>query len=93
MQRATAAGAVPAVYVDHHLVARQMGGERTVVADWAVSPLCTLGRVWRGGSVLSRLVLADGLLEVLEPELQLVGARLLGPTAELMAAQALDQQP
>jgi hypothetical protein len=39
------------------------------------------------------LVLADTLLEVFEPELQLVRAQLLRPTAELMTAQLLDQQP
>jgi hypothetical protein len=38
MQRATAAGAVPAVHVDHHLVARQMGRECAVIAGRAVSP-------------------------------------------------------
>jgi hypothetical protein len=93
MQRPTAAGAVPAVDVDHHLVARQMGGQRTVIAGRAASPRGSLARLVRDGGVLSCLVLANGLLEVFEPELQLVGAQLLGPTAKLIAAQLLDQQP
>ena len=42
--------------------------------------------------VLRRLTLGNGLLQVLKPELQLVGVELLGAAAEPMAQQALDQQ-
>ena len=42
--------------------------------------------------VLRRLVLGDGLLEILQAELQLVGAELLRSAPELVAQQALDQQ-
>ena len=49
------------------------------------------GRQRRG--ILGRLVGGDGLLQLLEPELQLVGAQLLGAATELVARQALDQQP
>jgi hypothetical protein len=42
--------------------------------------------------VLPGLVLGNGLLEVLQPELQLLRAELFGTTAELVAQQALDQQ-
>jgi len=44
-------------------------------------------------SVLRRLTFGNGLLQVLKPKLQLVEVELLAPTAELMAEQALDQQP
>ena len=67
-----------------------MGRQCTVVASRAIAAWRCLGRVRRSG-ILSRLVLAHGLLEVLEPELQLVRAQLLRPAAELMSAQALDQ--
>ena len=42
---------------------------------------------------LSGLVGSDGLLEVLEPKLQLVRGQLLGAAAKLVARQTLDQQP
>ena len=50
------------------------------------------GASWRR-RLLRGLVLGDGLLEILEPELQLVRAELLRPAAELPPQQALDQQP
>jgi hypothetical protein len=42
--------------------------------------------------VLPGLVGGDGLLEVLEPKLELIRAQLLGATAELVPQQTLDQQ-
>ena len=43
--------------------------------------------------VLPGLVLSDALLEILEPELQLVRVELLRSAAELLPQQARDQQP
>jgi hypothetical protein len=42
---------------------------------------------------VSGFVLGDGLLHVLESELQLVSAELLGAATELVAHQTLNQQP
>jgi hypothetical protein len=42
--------------------------------------------------LLPSLVLGNRLLQILEPELQLLGRELLGPAAELVVRQALDQQ-
>jgi hypothetical protein len=44
------------------------------------------------GSVLGCLMLGRRLLQILEPELQLIGTQLFGPTAELVTREALDQQ-
>ncbi len=46
-----------------------------------------------GRGILARLVGGDGLLQLLEGELQLILRELLGPATELVAGQALDQQP
>src|SRR3954464_3955962 len=46
----------------------------------------------RGRRVLLGLVFRDGLLQILDPEQQLIGVQLFGAAAELMAQQALDQQ-
>jgi hypothetical protein len=43
--------------------------------------------------LLRGLVGGDGLLQLLQAELQLVRAQLLGAAAELVTHQALDQQP
>ena len=81
MQRAAAARAVALLDTDQHLVAWQMLWQGAVVAPrcWATAALLGLSRILPG------LVFGDGLLEVLQPELQLVRAELLRPTAELLA--------
>ena len=43
--------------------------------------------------VLPGLVLGDRLLKIRQPELQLIGIKLFGAAAKLVAQQALDQQP
>ncbi len=93
VQRAPAAGAFAALDVDHHLVAGQVRGQRTEIAvgpGTAPLPPLVLDRVRR---VLGGLVLGDGLLDVLQPELELVRIELLGAAAKLVTRQALDQQP
>jgi hypothetical protein len=93
VQRTAAARAVAVLDVDHHLVAGQMRRQGAVIAigsSFAPLPLRVLSR---GRRVLCRLVLGDGLLEVLQPELELVRIELFGAAAELMAHQTLDQQP
>jgi hypothetical protein len=55
------------------------------------------GRLPRGARpfvrrILRRLALCDGLLQILQPKLQLVMAQLLGSGAKMLAQQALDQQ-
>ena len=74
-----------------HLVARQVGGQRPVVARRAFSRGRRARRCWPRG-VLSRLVLGDGLFQILQAKLQLIGGQLSGAAAELLARQALDQQ-
>ena len=88
MQRA-AAGAVAAPDVDQHLVARQMLRQGAVVAPGRCRAAALLG----SRRILPGLVPGDGLLEILEPELQLVRAELLRPAAELVPQQTLGQQP
>ena len=93
VQRTAAAWAVMVLDVDHHLIAGQMRRQSAVIAirsSFAPLPLRVLPR---GRRVLCRLVFGDGLLEVLQPELELVRVELLGAAAELVAHQALDQQP
>ena len=79
--------------VDHHFVARQMRWQRTVIAHR--SPEARLGLPAAGsfGGVTRRLMLGNGLLLVLQAELQLIRRQLFGPATELVARKALDQQP
>jgi hypothetical protein len=51
------------------------------------------GSISRVGCVLGRLVLSNGLFLILKPELELFNPQLFGAPAELMARQAIDQQP
>ena len=89
VHRATTAGTSLRCGIDHHLIARQVGGQRPMVAGSALGT--RLG--WRHiGRVLPGLVLGDRLLQVLEAELQLLVGQLLRAVAELVAGQALDQQ-
>jgi len=58
------------------------------------APIAPRRRLVRGRfrRVLPGLVFRDALLQILDPELQLIGRQLLGAAAELLAQQALDQQ-
>jgi hypothetical protein len=75
--------------VDQHLIARQMRRKGSVVAvgmSFAPLALVVFCRVLRG------LIRGDGLLQVLQCQLQLVRAQLFRATAELLAQQTLYQQ-
>ncbi len=94
-QLAAAARAIATADVDHHLVARQMRRQGAMVAAAGAAR-----RAWQAGRrgrrilgrLLARLLGRDALLDLLETELQLVGAQLFGAAAELVAQQTLDQQ-
>ena len=89
---ATAAWAGSVLDIDHHLIARQVRRQRTMIAGGGIGPglaCCQQPVRPRPG----RLVLGDGLLQILEPELQLIGCQLFGAATELVTRQALDQQP
>ena len=78
--------------VDQHFIPRQMRGQRAMVAvgaGLAPRPRLVCGRIRR---VLPGLAFRNGLLQILDPEQQLIGVQLLGAAAELMAQQTLDQQ-
>ena len=92
VQRAAAAGAVAILDVDHHLVTGKMGRKGAVIAVGPSFVPLTLLVFRRVRRVLTRLVLGDGLLEVLQSELELIGIELFGAAAKLVAQQALDQQ-
>lgn len=79
--------------VDHHLIPRQVCGQRAVVTGRAVGAGLRLSLGLGFRLLLPGLVLGHGLLEVLDAELQLVRRELLRATAELVARQPLDQQP
>ena len=69
-----------------------MRGQRAMVAvgaGLAPRPRLVGGRIRR---VLPGLAFRNGLLQILDPEQQLIGAQLLGTAAELVAQQTLDQQ-
>ena len=88
---AARAGAV--LDINHHLVARQMRRQRTMVAGRRLGARLAHQASSSSDGVLAGLVGGDGLLQLLQGELQLVGGQLLGAATELMAGQALDQQP
>ena len=93
VQRVAAARASAVLDVDHHLVARQVCRQGAVVAGRRLGARLARQASSSGRGVLAGLVGGDGLLQLLQGELQLVGRQLLGPAAELVAGQALDQQP
>jgi hypothetical protein len=70
--------------VDHHLIARQVRRQCTMIAIGLgiASPASSTRSVI--GSILLRLVRGDRLLQIFQPELQLIGARLLRAAAEPM---------
>ena len=94
VQRTAAARAVTVLDVDHHLVARQMRRQRAVIAigpSFAPLPLRVLpprpprpAPAWFSATVCSRSS---------SPNCSWSGVELLGAAAELVAQQALDQQP
>jgi len=92
VQCAAAAGAVALLDVDQHLITRQMRRQRAMVAvgtGLAPWPRLVCGRIRR---LLPGLAFRNGLLQILDPEQQLIGVQLLGAAAELVAQQTLDQQ-
>ena len=70
-----------------------MRRQRTVVAGRRLGARLAHQASSSSDGVLPSLVGGDGLLQLLQGELQLVGVQLLGAATELMAGQALDQQP
>ncbi len=91
MQRATTAGALAVLDVHHHLVARQVCRQIAEIALRRCRSALLLLRLWCN-SVLCRLVRGDRLLQILEPQLQLVIGELLGAAAEPMAHQPMNEQ-
>ena len=77
--------------IDHHLIARQVIRQRTMIPIGLGIALSALSARSGIGSLLAGLVRRDSLLQIFQPELQLIGPQLLGAAAEPMAQQALDQ--
>jgi hypothetical protein len=77
--------------INYDLIARQVSRQRSMIPmgpGIASSALPARGDI---GSLLAGLVRGDRLLQILQPELQLIGSQLLGAAAKPMAQQALDQ--
>ena len=93
MQGVTAARTGAILDVDNNLVSRQVRRQGTVIAARLFGARFTRqsGRSVR--FVLAGLVGGNGLLQLLQRQLQLVRGQLLRPAAELMTHQTLDQQP
>lgn len=87
MQRIAAARADMVVDVDHHLDARQMGRQRSTVDAALGGAACPLG--WRHRFVLG-LSARRCLLDFFEAEWQLIFGQRLGPSAEAVTLQLLD---
>jgi hypothetical protein len=90
VQHPAAARAGLVLNVDHDLDPRQVRRQSAAVASgrWAVGR-----RLGRGsGRLLGGSDCSDGLLEILEPELQLIAIELLRAATELAALQLLDQR-
>ena len=86
---AAAAGAVAMFDIDQHLIARQMRRKGAVVAVGAcLAPLALSVR----RRILRGFVRGDGLLQVLQCQLQLIRTQLFRAAAKLLAQQTLDQQ-
>ncbi len=92
-QPLAAARAVPVLDVDHFLVARQVRRQGAMITSRSFGAGTAHAGRTRVLGLLSGLIGSDGLLEILEPELQLVGSQLLGAATKLVACQTLDQQP
>jgi hypothetical protein len=92
VQRPAAAGAALVLEVDQHLhpwQVRRQGAQVAPARSWR--PRCIA--VPRSHLLLCRLSRGDGLLEVLQAELELVGVELLRAPTELPALQLPDQEP
>lgn len=87
MQRIAAAPADMIVDVDHHLDARQMRRQRSTVDAALGGVACPLG--WRRRFVLG-LSARRRLLGFFEAEQQLIFRQRLGPSAEAVTLQFLD---
>lgn len=64
--------------IDHHLIARQMRRQRTVIAGRASAMGSGVGAISRFGRLLSRPMLSNGLFLILKPELELFNCQLFG---------------
>ena len=93
VQCMAAARARPVLDVDHHLVARQVCRQGAVVAGRRLGARLTRQASSGGRGILAGLIGGDGLLQLLQNKLQLIGRQLFGPAAKLVPRQALDQQP
>jgi hypothetical protein len=88
LQRTAAARAGTILDVDHNLIARQVSRQRTMIPigpSITSSALSARGDI---GSFLAGLVRRGRLLQIFQPELQLIGSQLLGAAAEPMPQQA-----
>jgi hypothetical protein len=92
VQCPAAAGARFILAVDQHLEPRQVDWQGTQVTA-ARGPGRPRDAAPCSDLLLRRLGRGDGLLEVLEAELQLVGVELLRAPTELAAPQLPDQEP
>jgi hypothetical protein len=84
MHRRAAAGAVGILWRNRHVDMRQMGRKCAAIGASLISALACTRKVLL---VLGRLVAGDGLLDVLNRQLQLLGIELLRAAAELRALQ------
>ena len=57
--------------IDHHLITRQMRGQRAVIAGGPSGLRSCFGAISRLGRLLGRLVLSNGLFLILKAELKL----------------------
>jgi hypothetical protein len=90
VQRPAAARAGLVLDVDHDLDARQMPGQGTAVAPRLLAPSAPLRH--RRRRLFAGLGRGHRLLDVLEPELQLVGIEALRAAAELQPLELGEQQ-
>ena len=90
VQRPAAARAGLVLDVDHDLDPRQVRRQCAAVASGRWARGRRLGR--RASRLLGGSDCSDGLLEILETELQLIRVELLRAPAELAALQLLDQR-
>jgi hypothetical protein len=90
VQRATAAGTVLALDVDHDVVAWQVSRQRAAIAVGGPCAPPPLGCLCR---VPGRLALGGTLLRLLQAELELIEVKPLRARAIAVAQQTADQQP
>jgi hypothetical protein len=90
VHRGAAAGTAGVFRRDRHVDMRQMGRKRAALGAASVGACPGSGRVL---PVCGRRVAGDGLLDVLERQLQLLGIELLRTAAELRTLQLAQQVP